>query len=387
MNLKTVKTLVKQTDILLLLITLALSAIGFLMVASATMRQGSDTILSRDAKVMILAAVLGVAAALIISLIDYDIILKLWPVIAAGCVFVMLLLFKFGSSPDGRSDAISWLKIGSLYFQPSEIVKIGFIITFAFHLSKTKHDLSSLKSVMLLCAHAAIPIVLVVATGDMGSALIFIIMFIGMMFVSGVHWLYFPTGAAIVAAASPFIWFNIFDDIQRNRILALFNPDEFPTEIYQQNQALKAIKAGGFMGSGLFQGEYSHSGLVPENQNDMIFSVVCEEFGFLGAVILLGLFLLLAIKIIRVGKSSHNFAAELMCYGVAFMIVAQVIVNIGMCTMLLPVIGITLPFISAGGSSSVCLYVAIGLVMSIYRSSRAISYDDYRYARIAKEYY
>ena len=368
------------------MITLALSALGIIMVASATMGEEATSLLSRDAKVMILAMVLGVVAALVISFIDYDIILKLWPLIAGACVFVMLLLFKFGSSPDGRSDAISWLKIGSLYFQPSEIVKIGFIITFAFHLSKTKNDLSGIKNVMFLCIHAAIPIVLVVATGDMGSALIFILMFIGMMFVAGVHWLYFPTGVAIVAAASPFIWYKVFDDIQRNRILALFNPDDYPTEIYQQNQALKAIKEGGFLGSGLFQGEYSHSGLVPENQNDMIFSIICEELGMIGAFGVILLFLILAFKVIRVGKASRNFAAELMCYGVAFMIIAQVIVNIGMCTMLLPVIGITLPFISAGGSSTVCLYVAIGLVMSIYRSSRGIGYDDYRYARIAREY-
>ena len=386
MTFKTIKKLIKETDIFLLIITLALSVLGTVMVASATMGENAESLLSRDAKVMILAAVMGVVAAVIISFIDYDIILKLWPVIAGGCVFVMLLLFKFGSSPDARSDAISWLKIGKLYFQPSEIVKIGFIITFAYHLSKIKHDLSGVKNVMFLCIHAAIPIFLVITTGDMGSALIFILMFIGMMFVSGVHWLYFPTGAALVVAASPFIWYKIFDDIQRNRILALFNPDDYPTEIYQQNQALKAIKAGGFMGSGLFKGEYSHSGLVPENQNDMIFSVICEELGFLGAVLLLGLFLLLAFKIIRVGKQSRNYAAELMCYGVAFMIIAQAIVNIGMCTMLLPVIGITLPFISAGGSSTICLYVAIGLIMSIYRSSRGIGYDDYRYARIAREY-
>ena len=227
----------------------------------------------------------------------------------------------------------------------------------------------------------------VVVTGDMGSALIFIIMFIAMMFTAGVHWLYFPAGVAVVAAASPIIWLKIFDDIQRNRILALFNPDDFETEIYQQNQALKAIENGGFRGMGLFKGELSHSTLLPERQNDMIFSVVCEEAGFIGALILLGLFLLLAIKMVKVGKRSYNFAAELMCYGVAFMIIAQVVINVGMCTRLLPVIGITLPFISAGGTSVLCLYLAIGLVLSIYRSSHGLGYeDDFRYARMARSY-
>lgn len=378
------KQVFMQTDIIYLIICLALSVFGIIMVSSATF--SGDSYFSRDAKVMVLATCLGLAVAMVISFIDYDIILKLWPLVGLAMVVVMLGLFKFGVSPEGRSDAFSWYKIGSLYFQPSELVKIGFIITFSYHISKVKHHISSLKHVFFLCAHAAIPILLVVVTGDMGSALIFILMFIGMMFAAGVHWLYFPAGALAVTAATPIIWLKVFDNIQRNRILALFNPDAYPTEIYQQNQARKAIINGGFSGMGLFKGELSHSTLLPERQNDMIFSVVCEESGFIGAFILMLLFTLLAVRTVRVGRRSGNFAAEMMCYGVAFMILAQVIINIGMCTRLLPVIGITLPFISAGGTSVVCLYLAIGLVLSIYRSSSGINYDDFRYARMARSY-
>ncbi len=381
---KNIKKSIKETDIWLVLICLALSVFGIIMVFSATYDGAS--LLSRDGKVMILATIMGLIAALVISFIDYDIILKLWPLVGGVSVLLMLGLFVFGVSPDGRSDAFSWYRFGSLYFQPSEIVKIGFIITFSYHLSKVRNEISSLKNVFFLCVHAAIPILLVVVTGDMGSALIFIIMFIAMLFTAGVHWLYFPAGVAIVAAASPVIWLKVFDDIQRNRILALFNPEAYETEIYQQNQALKAIENGGFSGMGLFKGELSHSPLLPERQNDMIFSVVCEESGFIGALILLGLFLLLAVRMVKVGKRSCNFAAELMCYGVAFMIIAQVVINVGMCTRLLPVIGITLPFISAGGTSVLCLYLAIGLVLSIYRASHGLGYEDFRYARIAINY-
>lgn len=379
-----IKKIFRQTDLLFVAICLALSVFGIIMVSSAT--HSADSLLSRDAKVMILATCMGLFAAMVISFIDYDIILKLWPLVGLASVALMLGLFVFGVSPEGRSDAFSWYKIGSLYFQPSEIVKIGFIITFAFHISKVKNNISSLKNVFFLCIHAAIPIFLVVITGDMGSALIFILMFIGMMFAAGVHWLYFPAGALAVAAASPVIWLKVFDDIQRNRILALFNPEAYPTEIYQQNQARKAIINGGFSGMGLFKGELSHSTLLPERQNDMIFSVVCEEAGFIGAFILILLFAFFAVRTARVGKRSGNFAAEMMCYGVAFMILAQAIINIGMCTRLLPVIGITLPFISAGGTSVVCLYLAVGLVLSIYRSSSGISYEDFRYARMARSY-
>lgn len=385
---KALKNFIKGTDLITVFLCTALSVFGIVAVSSATFDADAGTYISRDTRVMILAFVLGIVAAFIISVIDYDIVLKLWPLIGIAGIGLMMSLFAIGVSPDARSDAISWLKLpGDLYFQPSEIVKIGFIITFAFHLSKVKNDISSLKTVFFLCVHAMIPIVLVVATGDMGSALIFGLMFIGMMLVSGVHWVYFPAGGLLIAAASPVIWLKIFDNIQRNRILALFNPEAYPTEIYQQSQALKAIQNGGFTGMGLYKGELTQSTLLPEKQNDMIFSVICEETGFIGALVLLTLFLLLAIRIVAVGKRAKNFAAEMMCYGVAFMLIAQAVINIGMCTRLLPVIGITLPFISAGGSSTVCVYLAIGLVLSIYRSSGNISYEnDYRFARIAREY-
>ena len=384
---KHLKKAFKETDKLFLLLCLFLSAVGTVMVSSATHRTADGALLSRDAKVMVLALVLGVAACLVISFIDYDLILKLWPVIAAGSLFLMLLLIPFGEAPSGREDARSWLRItSSLYLQPSEILKIGFIITFSKHLSLFKNDLSSVKNVFFLCVHAMIPIALVVYTGDMGSALIFMLMFVGMMFIAGVHWAYFPLGIAAVAAALPLVWYKVFDNIQRNRILALIDPQSYPNEIYQQQQAGNAIREGGFFGAGLFKGAYTQSGSVPESANDMIFSVICEETGLIGAFVVLLLFALLAIRIIYVGKRANNYAASMICYGVMFMIIAQVAVNIGMCLKLLPVIGITLPFISAGGSSVVSLYLAVGLVLSVYRSSGTISYDnDYRFDRIARQ--
>ena len=384
---KHLKKAFKETDKLFLLLCLFLSAVGTVMVSSATHRTADGALLSRDAKVMVLALALGVAACLVISFIDYDLILKLWPVIAAGSLFLMLLLIPFGEAPSGREDARSWLRItSSLYLQPSEILKIGFIITFSKHLSLLKNDLSSVKNVLFLCIHAMIPIALVVYTGDMGSALIFMLMFVGMMFIAGVHWAYFPLGIAAVAAALPLVWYKVFDNIQRNRILALIDPQSYPNEIYQQQQAGNAIREGGFFGAGLFKGAYTQSGSVPESANDMIFSVICEETGLIGAFVVLLLFALLAIRIIYVGKRANNYAASMICYGVMFMIIAQVAINIGMCLKLLPVIGITLPFISAGGSSVVSLYLAVGLVLSVYRSSGTISYDnDYRFDRIARQ--
>ena len=325
-----IKQSIKETDKLFLLLCALLSAFGTVMVTSTTHVSGGSYV-TRDTAVMLFAAALGMVLAVFISFIDYDVILKFWPVAAGVSVLLMLLLFPFGSAPSARSDAISWLKItGSLYLQPSEILKIAFIITFSFHLNKVKNDISSLKNVFLLCVHAAIPIGLVVLTGDMGSALIFAVMFVGMLFVSGVHWGYLLAGVLAVGAASPIVWYKVFDNIQRNRILALVHPEDYPSEIYQQLQAQNAMKEGGFTGTGLFRGPFTQSGSIPESQNDMIFASVCEELGFVGAAMLILAFILLAVKIIRTGKRADSYSASMICYGVMFMITAQVIVNIGM---------------------------------------------------------
>lgn len=369
----------RETDKVLLLLCFTLSATGIVAVSSATRSSVAEgSFFSRDARVMLIAVLLGAAFALFISFFDYDLILKLWPIVGAVSLFLMLILFPFGCAPSARDDSRCWIKITStLYFQPSEIVKLGFVITFAAHCDRIKEENISFKNVLFLCAHAMVFIGLVVLTGDMGSALIFIMMFIAMIFAAGVHWVYFIIGPLLVAAVLPVAWYKVFGSIQRNRILALFYPDLYPDEIYQQNLAERAMQNGGLTGTGLFKGVYCRS--VPECQNDMILSVIAEELGFIGAVALMLVFVLLIIKILRVGRKSGSYPARIMCSGLAFMLASQVIVNIGMCTKLLPVIGITLPFISAGGSSSLCLYFAIGLVLAVSRHSREVPVSDFIY--------
>lgn len=376
----TLKKAFRETDKALLFICFLLSAIGVIAVTSATHTSVEEGgFLSRDARVMLIAVVAGAVLALIISFIDYDFILKLWPVIAVVCLGLMLILFTpLGCAPSQRDDSRCWIKITqTLYFQPSEIVKIGFVVTFAAHCNKVKEEISSFKQVIFLCIHAMILIGLVVLTGDMGSALIFGMMFIAMMFVAGAHWIYFIIGPLLICAVLPVAWYKVFGTIQRNRILALFYPELYPDEIYQQNLAEKAMQNGGLTGTGIFKGVYCRN--VPESQNDMILSVIGEEFGFIGTLALMIIFVLLIIKIMRVGRKSNSYPARIMCSGVAFMLGSQIMVNVGMCTKLLPVIGITLPFISAGGSSSLCIYIAIGLIMSISRYSREVPVSDFIY--------
>ena len=378
------KRFIQETDNLLLILIIATSIFGVLMVYSTTrcLLEDGQTI-ARDATVMIIAAVLGIIATLVISAIDYELIMKLWPIIAGFCVVLMLITLVFGAAPEARPDSKCWLKIGSIYFQSSELVKIGFLITFSMHLELLRDRINSLKSVIALGIHAMIPVGLVVLTGDMGSALVFIIMTVGLLFFAGLHWGYFACGGLLTLAASPLIWMFVFSDYQKKRFLALFRPEQFSDESFQQLLGLNALGSGGFWGTGFTKGIYTQGGIVPESENDMIFTSIGEETGFFGCIVALGLLFLIVYKIIRIAKNSRDFSTQLFCYGMAVMISTQVLINIGMCLMILPVIGITLPFFSAGGSSTLCLYIGIGLVFSIYRFNRSRAAVNFRLSRIS----
>ena len=378
---------IAETDKILLMLIAAASVFGVMMVHSATRwRLGEGEIIERDAVVMIIAAVLGITITLIISALDYELIMKIWPIIGLFCVGLMVITLIFGVAPESRPDAKSWLQFGSIYFQSSELVKIGYVITFSMHLELCKDNINSFKSIVLLGIHALVPIGLVVLTGDMGSALVFVFMTIAMLYFAGLHIGFFGAGGILAVAASPLIWMYIFDDYQRNRFLALFRPEDFADESYQQRLGLNALGSGGFFGQGYLKGTYTQAGLVPERENDFILTAIGEETGFFGCLVALALLFFICFKMIKTGKEARDFSAQLACYGIASMIAAQVVINAGMVLMVLPVIGITLPFFSAGGTSTVCLYVGVGLVFSIYRYNRSRETVNFRLSRIASPF-
>ncbi len=366
---KAIYKFIKSTDWIMLILCLSASFFGTLMVHSATVGKLTDgAVISRDTRTMIIAIVIGIVISIIISMIDYELILKIWPIIAGAAFLIMVSLFFFGVGPDARSDAKTWLKItSSFYFQPSELVKIAFIVTFSVHLELVCDKINKLKTIILLTVHAMIYAGLVALTGDIGSALVFVLIFVGMMFVANVQLRYFAIGILGIIAMIPIVWNFIFSEIQKERFLALIYPEAYKDVIYQQEYCVKAIGSGGFLGKGLFKGTFTQNGIVPESRNDMILSVIGEELGFIGCIGLLLLFSIIIFKIIRNAKRAKDNPGMMTCYGIAFMILSQIIINIGMCLQFLPVIGITLPFMSAGGSSTLCIYIAIGLVMSIYR--------------------
>ncbi len=366
---KIVKNFIRETDKILLLLCALTSAFGCIAVLSATSWNASgDSRITRDFIVMVVAVCAGLIISLIISLIDYEFIIKMAPVVGLVCITMMLLLFVIGVGPIERPDAKTWIKLGPVFFQPSEIVKIGFIITFGVHLEKLKGNINHPFSILQLSVHALIPVGLVILSGDMGSALVFIIIAVAMLFISGLHWGYFLGGGLVLLASLPLAWIYVLDGIQKDRFLALIYPDLYPNIIYQQERGLAALGGGGITGQGLFKGTLTQiPNAIPEAENDMIFTVIGEELGLIGCVTALLLLAAIVIRIIGTGRHDKIGNTKVMCYGVAAMIAGQVIINIGMCLMLLPVIGITLPFFSAGGSSNLCIYFAIGLILSFYR--------------------
>ncbi len=375
-----IKYALKETDFLLYITCILTSAFGALMVYSATRNEAiaDGDLIARDCLIMILAASVGIFACIIISFLDYDAIVRLWPLVAGVCLLLLFLLFPFGDGPSDRPGARCWLPIIKtdgfvVNFQPSELAKIGFLITFTAHIEAVKDNMNSIKNVLLLTLHAIVPIGIIIITDDLGSAIVFACIFVGMMFVAGLHMRYFAVAAGVVIAFVPLLWTKFLAGFHKRRILAIYYPsalseDVYKDIIYQQQRGVNAIGSGGFFGDGLFKGTYTQSALgVPVNESDMVFTVVGEELGFIGSILFLAVMVFIIAKIISVGKKSRNLTGSLICYGTAFMIGAQTVINLGMCLMLLPSIGITLPFMSAGGSANLCIYFAIGLVMSVYR--------------------
>lgn len=360
----------RETDKILLILTITASVYGVFAVFSATYYMETY----RRALVQVAGLGLGVVAAIIISVFDYEKLTKRWYLIAALGLIPVILTFFIGIAPEGTDDK-AWLDLGFTTLQPSELLKVCFAVTFATHLKKIKPNINKLKYLIPLCAHGAFPVILIHFQGDDGTALVFAVMVLFMMWAAGVSWKYFLLAFTLGVLASPIFYFFIMNDDQRERIISLFNPVKDIQGIdYQQWRASMALANGGWRGQGFLQGDLTQAGAVPESYNDFIFVSIGEEFGFFGCMAVMLLLGAICLRCIRVARICPNDAGKYICVGVFAMIFAQSIINIGMCTSVLPVIGVTLPFFSSGGTSLSCLFLGIGLVISVYmhRNSRTI---------------
>ena len=355
---------IRECDKLLYILILVTTSFGCIAVLSTTYAQNGP----KDFITQAVSMLLGIIAIIVISSLHYKNICRFWPIVAAVGLIPVLLTFFIGFAP-GVTDDKAWLMLpGNISFQPSELLKICFIMTFAYHCFKIGDKVKKFWHVVLLCIHGAAPVVLIHFQGDDGTALVFAFMFIGMMFVAGVPIRYFIILLSAAVVAAPFAYFFLMNDDQQARINALFTGEagDYLGTLYQQYKGRIALANGGFFGQGLFNGTMTQSGGVPYGYNDFIFTCIGEELGLIGCLLVLVLIAAVCIRILRIGFLSDSKMGLVICTGIFMMLLSQTIINVGMCLWLLPVIGVTLPLFSAGGTSLLFTCCGFGLVMSVY---------------------
>ena len=359
---------IKKADIILWLLLAMISAYSLVLLRSVEYATGSGYF-----RTQLLAIGLGVAAAVVVTLIDYAEIANFWYLLAGFSIFLMIYTSFFGEQVVGSGgvDAKAWINIAGRTFQSSELVKIAFILTFAKHLdvlrkgSKLDHPLH----VMLLGCHALVPMLLCEMQGDTGAAIVFFAIFLAMSLSAGIKLRYFAALGGIVLVALPLLWMFVMKDYQKARFTTVFNLEDPTVQMedgYQQYQGRISIGSGRLDGTGLFNGTRVANKSVPFQQSDYIFSVAGEELGFIGCSLILLLLLLFMAKVLHVASTSRDDLGRYICFGFFGMIALQSVSNIGMCLALLPAMGVTLPFFSAGGSSAACMYLGFGLVQAVY---------------------
>ncbi len=354
-----------KTDKILWLLTIAATVYSVILIQS--MQRGYDYNYLTS---QILAIIIGYIIAVVMTVIDYERIANLWILFIILSLGLLTLVFFIGINVTGTDDT-AWIVLpGGLSFQPSEFVKVFFIISLSKHMQilREKDKLHSLFGVLTLVLHTAVPVVLIHAQGDDGTVLVFLFIFIIMAFICGVQLRYFLIMLLLVATAIPIAWNFILNDEQKNRFLAIFDLDGNAMTNYgwQQYQGKVSIASGGMSGTGLGKGARVSTGIVPEQENDFIFTVAGEELGFVGCLLLILIILLICIRIITNAFSARDYLGKMLCVGVFAMISVQTIINIGMVLGLLPVIGITLPLFSSGGTSALAVLIGIGLVHSVH---------------------
>lgn len=363
----------QKADMLLLFLCVTTSVFGIVIIASATRHFGDN---SRYIWVQLAALVLGILIYAFFTLVDIDIIAERREVLYIFAIVLNMLLFTpFGIEVMGNR---SWLDFPVLPFniQPGEICKIVFIILLAKSMSTHQRTLSKPLTVVRIGFEAVFMFLLViVSSGDDGVAMMYILIFLVMAWTGGVSWIWFAVGIAAIIIVAP-IAFNLeiagrplFDDYQQERILMLFDETIDPEGNgvrWHTNNSLLTLTNGGVTGMGLFGGSRTKIGALSQQHTDFIFSVVGEELGIVGCIFVICLLLAIVARCVYVGVKSGNYLNRQVCIGIAGMMIWQIFINVGMCLGLTPVIGLTLPFMSYGGSSLLTMYAAMGIVSGIH---------------------
>lgn len=364
--LSAIKKFFYRTDWILLALCLAASIFGIVMIGSASNYHGASSYVSKQ----IIALVLGLILYVFISFIDMEILAEHQTILVIFSAIFLAMLYPFGV--EGDTGNKSWMSIPGMPFmiQPAEYCKILYILVAAQIMTIYQERINSLPCIFRLGLVSAVYVgLIVIISKDAGVALIYVFTFIVMALAAGFSFLWFAAAGAGLAVIVPILWSSgLVRDDQKNRIMVLFDESIDPlgtTVRYQASRSLNAISGGGLTGQGLFHGTQIQSGNVPAQHTDFIFAAIGEELGYLGCALCLALLIAIILRILYVGNHSGSYFYRLVCVGIAGTLLFQIIVNVGMCLGVMPVIGLTLPFFSYGGSSILSLYIAMGVISSV----------------------
>ena len=369
----------KKCDWVLLILCLITAGFGLIVIASATNAAKFDGNF-RYIAIQAVAILLGVFMFAFVSAIDVDFLQEHRNVMVAFNTILLLMLIPFGT--DNNTGNRSWLDFPLLpiMIQPAEICKITYIIIMASVMSSHQNRISSVPSVMHMVLHLGLLVGLnMVLSSDAGVSLIFVFIFIGMAFAGGVSLWWFALAIGLIVVAAPFVY-PLLGEYQQERIRILIDPEFDKQGIgarYHSKINLQSLTGGGLTGQGLFNGNRTQGGYLFAQHTDYIFSSIGEELGFFGCVVVMLLELAIIARCIYVGMRCQDYMRRVICFGAASALMFQVMINTGMCIGVMPVIGLTLPLISYGGSSVVTIFAMLGLVSGAYARPQSLSHERY----------
>jgi rod shape determining protein RodA len=356
----------KHVDLVLLMCVAAVSVLGALMVLSSTRGTDPDSydtsFLGRQA----LFIGIGVAGMVLVTLVDYRRLRDFaWLPYVVTLVLLALVISPLGSERRGTQ---AWFQIGAFQLQPAELAKVSAILAVAALLAACEPPLKARRLVMALVV-LALPVALIMLQPDLGTALVFVAITMGMLLVAGARARHIVVLTAVgVIGVVGILTSDVLEDYQRDRLTNFLGAEEVDVQDggYNSDQSKAAIASGSVNGKGLFEGTQTRLGFVPEQHTDFIFTAVGEELGFVGSATVLGLLALICVRIWRTAQIASDRLGMLICVGVLSMLVFQIFQNIGMTMGIMPITGITLPFMSYGGSSVIASWLAIGLVLNVH---------------------
>lgn len=368
------KRLFKNIDVPLLINVFLLVMIGFIAIYAAT--QTFDT--AQSVKFVVTQAVafaLGLVAIVVISSIDYHEFGLYWKVIYVICILMLIAVLIPGIGKVNKG-ARGWIDLGVVEMQPAEVAKIGIILTFAKLLESREDKLNSLRDLAVPLIHIGIPILLIMKQPDLGNALVFMVIAAGMLFVAGLN-MKFIWGSILGGVLSfPILWNFVLLPHQQNRLITFIDPYNDPLgDGYHVIQSMLAVGSGQVTGKGLMaEDTMTNLNFLPEQWTDFIFSVISELTGFIGSAIVVIAFIFFLHRLLYLSRVAKDQFGTLIVSGIFFMYLFQIVENIGMTIGVMPITGITLPFMSYGGSSMLTNMIAIGLVLNVTMRRRKIKF-------------